>query len=127
MTNTIKREQRPGLFETLLDVSILRTAKKWLYIAMLLPALLISCDDDENIVPEPEEEGIDWNEAANLSSMSLPVRSGILKESGFSMTIMGKLTGITGRRLMRWTSLPMPGCEPTTRGTVLISTTGMPG
>ena len=71
MKNTIKREQRPDLFETLPGVSILRTAKKWLYIAMLLPALLISCDDDGDIVPEPEEEGIDWNEAANLSSMSL--------------------------------------------------------
>lgn len=71
MTNTIKREQKSGFFETLPGVSILRTAKKWLFIAMLLPALLISCDDDGDIVPEPEEEGIDWNEAADLSSMSL--------------------------------------------------------
>ena len=45
--------------------------KKWLYMALLLPALLISCGDDNNVVPEPEEEGIDWNESADLSSMSL--------------------------------------------------------
>ena len=45
--------------------------KRWLYLALLLPALWVSCGDDNNIVPEPEEDGTDWNEAADLSSMSL--------------------------------------------------------
>lgn len=71
MSNTIKGEQRPVFFEGLPSSNILRAANKLLYIALLLPALLISCGDDDSVVQEPVEEGIDWNEAADLSSMSL--------------------------------------------------------
>lgn len=64
--------------------------KKWLYLALLLPALLISCGDDNNIVPEPEEEGIDWNESADLSSMSLVNSFWSSKEKWFYYDNNGK-------------------------------------
>ncbi len=64
--------------------------KKWLYLALLLPTLLISCGDDNNIVPEPEEEGIDWNESADLSSMSLVNSFWSSKEKWFYYDNNGK-------------------------------------
>lgn len=45
--------------------------KKWLYMALLFPALLLSCGEDDTNDPVPEEDKIDWNKAADGSSMSL--------------------------------------------------------
>ena len=65
------REQRPNLFEVLPGVSILRAAKKWLYLALLLPVLLVSCSKDDDNAPEPEEDDINWSDAADQSSRAL--------------------------------------------------------
>ena len=45
--------------------------KKWLCILFLLPALMLSCGKDDTNDPVPDEDKIDWNKAADGSSMAL--------------------------------------------------------
>lgn len=45
--------------------------KKWLCILFLLPALILSCGKDDANDPVPDEDKIDWNKAADGSSMAL--------------------------------------------------------
>ena len=45
--------------------------KKWLCIIFLLPALFLSCGKDDTNDPVPDEDKIDWNKAADGSSMAL--------------------------------------------------------
>lgn len=45
--------------------------KKWLCMIFLLPALFLSCGKDDTNNPAPDEDEIDWNKAADGSSVAL--------------------------------------------------------
>ncbi len=49
----------------------MKPMKKWLCILFLLPALMLSCGKDDTNDPVPDEDKIDWNKAADGSSMAL--------------------------------------------------------
>ena len=49
----------------------MKPMKKWLCILFLLPALILSCGKDDANDPVPDEDKIDWNKAADGSSMAL--------------------------------------------------------